>query len=353
MAVRLREALATLPGYVGGRTVPDAIKLASNETPYPALPHVVARLTDTLRAANRYPDPPRPNSPRRSPSATTLPVTQVVVGCGSVSLCQQLVQISTQVGDEVVYGWRAFEAYPIVAAIAGAGARPGAAARRGARPRGDGRRGNRRHSAGVRVQPEQPDRHGGPGGRPEGVPRRGAGSCARRCRRGLPRVRDRSRCPGRSDASRRSSQSGGVAYVLQGIRARRTAGWLRVGRRPGGGRRASSRCRCRSPSARSPRMPRLRAWIRKRRRSCSRGSRRFSPSGPGSRTRYASMGYAVPPTQANFVWLALGERTADWAAGCAEQRVIVRPFAGEGVRVTIGTPDENDQFLDAARALAE
>ena len=59
------------------------------------------------------------------------------------------------------------------------------------------------------------------------------------------------------------------------------------------------------------------------------------------------MGYAVPPTQANFVWLALGERTADWAAGCAEQRVIVRPFAGEGVRVTIGTPDENDQFLDA------
>jgi histidinol-phosphate aminotransferase len=65
------------------------------------------------------------------------------------------------------------------------------------------------------------------------------------------------------------------------------------------------------------------------------------------------MGYAVPLTQANFVWLALGERTADWAAGCAEQRVIVRPFAGEGARVTIGTADENDQFLDAARALAE
>jgi histidinol-phosphate aminotransferase len=64
------------------------------------------------------------------------------------------------------------------------------------------------------------------------------------------------------------------------------------------------------------------------------------------------MGYAVPPTQANFVWLALGERTADWATGCAEQQVIVRPFAGEGVRVTIGAPDENDQFLDAARALA-
>ena len=28
--------------------------------------------------------------------------------------------------------------------------------------------------------------------------------------------------------------------------------------------------------------------------------------------------------------------------------MIVRPFAPEGVRVTIGTADENDQFLAAA-----
>src|SRR5690606_84172 len=57
----------------------------------------------------------------------------------------------------------------------------------------------------------------------------------------------------------------------------------------------------------------------------------------------------VPDSQANFIWLPLGERSTAFATACAEGGVIVRPFAGEGVRVTIGTPDENDAFL----ALAE
>jgi histidinol-phosphate/aromatic aminotransferase/cobyric acid decarboxylase-like protein len=56
----------------------------------------------------------------------------------------------------------------------------------------------------------------------------------------------------------------------------------------------------------------------------------------------------VPPTRANFVWAPMGERTLDWASGCADGKVIVRPFAGHGSRVTIGTPDEKDQFLTAA-----
>jgi histidinol-phosphate aminotransferase len=56
----------------------------------------------------------------------------------------------------------------------------------------------------------------------------------------------------------------------------------------------------------------------------------------------------VPETQANFVWLPLGDRSVDFAVGCEQAGVIVRPFAGEGVRVTIGTPEENDLFLSAA-----
>ena len=63
-------------------------------------------------------------------------------------------------------------------------------------------------------------------------------------------------------------------------------------------------------------------------------------------------GYEVPPTQANFVWLPLGDATVDWAAECEARRVIVRAFAGSGVRVTIGTPAENDRFLAAAADLA-
>jgi histidinol-phosphate aminotransferase len=60
-------------------------------------------------------------------------------------------------------------------------------------------------------------------------------------------------------------------------------------------------------------------------------------------------GYAVPPTQSNFLWIALGERTAPFAAHCLEQKIVTRPYP-EGVRVTVSTPEENDAFLAAARS---
>jgi histidinol-phosphate aminotransferase len=53
----------------------------------------------------------------------------------------------------------------------------------------------------------------------------------------------------------------------------------------------------------------------------------------------------VPETQANFVWLRLGERTVDFATACERAGVVVRPFAGEGVRVTVGEAEANDIFL--------
>jgi histidinol-phosphate aminotransferase len=61
------------------------------------------------------------------------------------------------------------------------------------------------------------------------------------------------------------------------------------------------------------------------------------------------MGYEVPESQANFVWLPLGDRTAAFNEHCMDQKVIIRAFAGEGARATIGLPAENDAFLAAAR----
>ena len=49
-----------------------------------------------------------------------------------------------------------------------------------------------------------------------------------------------------------------------------------------------------------------------------------------------AMGWAVPPTEANFVWLRLGDRTAEFADACDAAGVAVRPFDAEGVRVSIG-----------------
>ena len=62
-------------------------------------------------------------------------------------------------------------------------------------------------------------------------------------------------------------------------------------------------------------------------------------------------GWTVPPTEANFVWLRLGEHTPDFAAACETAGIAVRPFAAEGARVSIGDPEANDAFLAVARAL--
>jgi histidinol-phosphate aminotransferase len=62
-----------------------------------------------------------------------------------------------------------------------------------------------------------------------------------------------------------------------------------------------------------------------------------------------AMGYPVPDSQTNFVWLPLGERTAAFNEHCLEHKVVIRAFPGDGARVTVGDPGENDAFLAAAR----
>ncbi len=59
----------------------------------------------------------------------------------------------------------------------------------------------------------------------------------------------------------------------------------------------------------------------------------------------AAAGWTLPNHQGNFVWLALGERTDEVGLELERRGVVVRPFSGEGIRVTIGAPDENDRFL--------
>jgi histidinol-phosphate aminotransferase len=62
----------------------------------------------------------------------------------------------------------------------------------------------------------------------------------------------------------------------------------------------------------------------------------------------AAQGWKVAPTEANFVWVRLDEDTMEFSAACDAEGVSVRPFAGEGARVSIGSPEENDAFLAVA-----
>jgi histidinol-phosphate aminotransferase len=95
-------------------------RLASNETPFPLLPQVVAAVSAALAESNRYPDPAATRLTEALAAKHGLDVARVAVGCGSVQLVQELVEITCDAGDEVVYGWRSFEAYPTLTTVAGA-----------------------------------------------------------------------------------------------------------------------------------------------------------------------------------------------------------------------------------------
>ncbi len=61
-----------------------------------------------------------------------------------------------------------------------------------------------------------------------------------------------------------------------------------------------------------------------------------------------AVGWPVPEAQGNFVWFALGERTLEFAAACDAAGLVVRPFAGDGARASIGEPEANSRLIEVA-----
>ncbi|MCU1587883.1 MAG: histidinol-phosphate transaminase [Frankiales bacterium] len=120
---RLRPALEQLGTYVPGRRPAagqDLSRLASNETPFPLLPEVVSAIATALVDSNRYPDPGVVRLTEALAAKHGVPTERIAVGCGSVQLVQELVEITCDAGDEVLFGWRSFEAYPTLTTVAGA-----------------------------------------------------------------------------------------------------------------------------------------------------------------------------------------------------------------------------------------
>lgn len=120
VTARLRPEMDALPAYTPGRTVPGAIKIASNETVDGPLPSVREAIVKAMDNINRYPDNGYAALRERLAAHVGFAPNQISVGCGSVSLCQQLIQITASVGDEVLFAWRSFEIYPLQVRTAGA-----------------------------------------------------------------------------------------------------------------------------------------------------------------------------------------------------------------------------------------
>lgn len=118
----LRPDVAALPAYIAGRKADGAqvAALASNESHFPPLATVVEAVGAAAQRINRYPDMGSVALRERIATAAGLPVEAVAVGPGSVGVLAQLISALCGPGDEVIFAWRSFEAYPILAQIAGA-----------------------------------------------------------------------------------------------------------------------------------------------------------------------------------------------------------------------------------------
>ena len=65
-----------------------------------------------------------------------------------------------------------------------------------------------------------------------------------------------------------------------------------------------------------------------------------------------AMGYQLNSCYANFVWLRLGSRTDVLHQALEQAGLSVRPFPGEGLRISIGETEANDRFIQVARQVA-
>jgi histidinol-phosphate aminotransferase len=118
--VHIRPEIAVLPPYKQGRqAAADAFKLSSNENPFPPLPGVVEAV-QAQTAFNRYPDATALAVRAVLANRFGLTVDEVHVAPGSVAILHELAKATSGPGDEIVYAWRSFEAYPGVVTVAGA-----------------------------------------------------------------------------------------------------------------------------------------------------------------------------------------------------------------------------------------
>ncbi|HZG92162.1 MAG TPA: histidinol-phosphate transaminase [Pseudonocardia sp.] len=344
----IRADLGSLPAYVPGRTIPGAIKLASNEVSLPPSKAVLDAIAEAAAGGNRYPDLAVTGLTARLAEELGVAAERIAVGCGSVSLCQQLVQATCrQPDDEVLFAWRSFEAYPIVTQIGGARA--------------------------VTVGLDADFRHDldamaaavGPRTRLVFVcsPNNPTGTTVTRAEleRFLAAVgpdvvvaldeayHEYVTDPDTVDGMALVDAHPNLVVLRTFSKAYRLAA-LRVGYAVGSVEVATALRKVSSPfSVSSVAQAAAIAALGDAENLLSACAEVISER-VRVRDALVEAGFPVPPTQSNFVWLALGDRAADFAAHCLEHKVVVRPFQPDGVRVTVASPAENDTLLAAARS---
>lgn len=129
ITIRQRDGLDELPAYRQG-VAPKAanglapLKLSSNENPYPPLPSVAKATADAVAGIHLYPPMAADALTAALAARWDVAADNIAFGAGSVEVASQIIHAVTNPGDQVMYAWRSFEAYPILATVAGASSQP-------------------------------------------------------------------------------------------------------------------------------------------------------------------------------------------------------------------------------------
>ncbi|MBU8807778.1 histidinol-phosphate transaminase [Mycolicibacterium goodii] len=345
MSIRLRPEMVDLPAYAPGKTVPGAIKIASNETvdgPLPSVRDAILKATENI---NRYPDNGYLDLRERLAKHVNFAPENISVGCGSVSLCQQLIQITSSVGDEVLFGWRSFEIYPLQ--VRTAGATPVQIALRDHTHDLDAMLAaitdrtrlifvcNPNNPTSTVVDPDELARF--VAAVPPHILVVLDEAYVEYIRDGLlPDSLGLVRAHRNVVVLRTFSKAYGLAGLRVGYAVADPEIITALGKVyvPFSATSVSQAAAIACLDAADELLARTDAVVTERTRVS---------------TALREAGYTLPPSQANFVWLPLAERTLDFVARAADNRIVVRPYGEDGVRVTIGAPHENDAFLDFAQ----
>jgi histidinol-phosphate aminotransferase len=346
-----RACVSQIPAYVAGkppqpRAGLTTYKLSSNENPYPPLPGVLEAAARAAGQMNRYPDMGNTELYLALSDKLGVPTEQLALATGSVGLIYQLVQAYCEPGDEVVYAWRSFEAYPIAVTAAGA-----ASVQVPVRP--DGHHDLDAMAAAITdrtrlVMVCTPNNPTGPS-----VTQAELDAFLARVPEHVLVVVDEAYvefvrmadavdglATVRAHENVVSTRTFSKAYGLAGFRVgyaiapAEIAAALRAVSLPFGVSAVAQAAAVASLAAEPELLERVEALVAERERVLK---------------GLADAGVAVPEAQGNFVWFATGERTGEFAAAADDLGIVVRPFAGAGARVSIGETEANDRVIELAR----
>lgn len=352
-SLRLRPELAAVPSYRPGVAPPPradgrSFKLSSNELPLPPLPEVERAMAAALRDVNRY--PPAGGAPLAQAIGGHLdvPAEHVVVGCGAIGLLLNLLQCVAGPGDEVIYPWRSFEAYPIYVRLCGAESVAVPLRRDGSHDlAGMLSAINERSRAVLLCSPNNPTG--------AVIDPTELGSFLHDVPADLMVVLDEAYVEFLGPEAEAASidlyrrhpnlvllRTFSKAYALAGARV----GFAVAHDQAADALRKATDVFAVSSIAQAGAIAAL--WLEALQEMRNRVVDIVSAR-DALQAELTAVGMTVPRSGGNFVWLPLGDQADAFGAALTAEGVSARVFSGEGVRITVGTPEAHRLVIEVAR----